>query len=451
MKTTTTKHPLLQTTLSLAMLMGSLPAYAVLSDIECFFNAAEAKVPFLLNPPHGESKICRDGDIAYKCRDYNNGIRIAVTSDFESVLFFNTNNGYKSDLGSFSEYLQFARSESCGLPDLEIKENYGQGGFRPAVHSNEYEAWVVFRLMCFDKKTNQETACDFHIAGNNSAIRIVKEGSLTNIRVVDYLLVDSMDFTVVAYKDGAYAEKSYTIHKAAPIVVPEPTPTPTPVTCTLPQVLTNGVCVTPTPTPPPVSTSNLLDTGITSAQCYAAGSDALVSCTSVAAIALNDKQDGMVGLDVTSPSNADGKLGFSYSTVGSYPLTDCVKDNRTGLVWEGKPTTGVRAAGNTYTNYGDGRAGDASAYVNTVNATSLCGYTDWRLPTATELQSIVDYGVPYPGPTIDTTWFVNTPNYAYWTSTAYVGISSVAWYVLFGYGCVGYSGRGYSFAVRLVR
>lgn len=200
------------------------------------------------------------------------------------------------------------------------------------------------------------------------------------------------------------------------------------------------------------TTGKLPDTGITAAQCYAAGSDALVSCTSAAAIALNPKQDGMVGRDVTSPSNTDGKLGFSYSTVGSYSKEECVKDNITGLIWEGKPATGLRAAANSYTNIGNNSANDASTYVAAVNAAKLCGYSDWRLPTVDELQGIVDYGVAYPGPTIDGTWFPNTQQWVYWSSTGYAGDSGSAWVVFFGDGSVSGYNSGYDDPrVRLVR
>jgi len=202
-------------------------------------------------------------------------------------------------------------------------------------------------------------------------------------------------------------------------------------------------------------TGKLTDTGITASQCYEAGSNVLVSCTSAGAIALNDKQDGMVGRDVTTPDNADGKLGFSYSTVGSYDKTECVKDNITGLMWEGKTATGTRAGSVTYTNYGDGRSGDASAYVTAVNASALCGYTDWRLPTADELQGLVEYGVASPGPTMDVTWFTNTMAAQYWTASPYVGKADGVWFVNFNDGGVGcdyrYGGRSDHFQVRLVR
>lgn len=214
---------------------------------------------------------------------------------------------------------------------------------------------------------------------------------------------------------------------------------------------------------PVASTGKLPDTGITASQCYAAGSDVLVSCTSAAAIALNNQQDGMVGRDVANNNDADGKAGFSYSVVPdpsgisglNFPKTACVKDNITGLVWEGKPADGgYRDFRKTYTNYGNGMIGDASAYVAAVNAAGLCGATDWRLPTADELQGLVDYGVAFPVPTVDATWFFNTPGAqsgGFASSSPYMGDASIVWFVDFGSGFVSTYSRSSAYFVRLVR
>ena len=175
--------------------------------------------------------------------------------------------------------------------------------------------------------------------------------------------------------------------------------------------------------------SPLNDAGVTASQCYQAGSDVLVSCTSAAAIALNPAQDGMRGRDATPATNsaADGKLGFSYTKISASGQTlaasatswACVKDNLTGLVWEVKTIDGgLRDSAKTYTNYDSTASAqlfDGTAYVNptqaqidagtnsfgfknAVNTATLCGAADWRLPTAKELESLVDYGVALPRP-----------------------------------------------------
>lgn len=206
----------------------------------------------------------------------------------------------------------------------------------------------------------------------------------------------------------------------------------------------------------PTSVSKLPDTGTTSSQCYAAGSSTLVSCTDAAAIALSDTQDGMVGRDVTNSDNADGKLGFSYSTVGTYALTECVKDNITGLTWEGKPASGTRGGldpNGIFANIGDSSVGDSSTYVAAVNSASLCGYTDWRLPTAKELQTIVDYGAPNTVNSIVADWFpnlANVNNSSFWTSSYAINPIS-AWYVEFTSGSISKIGSNSRCYVRLVR
>jgi hypothetical protein len=200
-----------------------------------------------------------------------------------------------------------------------------------------------------------------------------------------------------------------------------------------------------------VSATEVHDSGVAASQCYASGSDALLSCTGTAALALNSAQDGMIGRDVTSASNTDGKLGFSFSVVGSYASSECVKDKLSGLVWEGKTTTGERASSNSYSNYGDSRFGDASTYVTAVNAAKLCGYSNWRLPTRDELQALVDYSVLSPNATIDATWFPNTAAASYWSASSYLGSSAKAWSVSFANGSVSNSARSGKLQLRLVR
>ena len=172
-------------------------------------------------------------------------------------------------------------------------------------------------------------------------------------------------------------------------------------------------------------------------------------------------------LTVTKSSTAQSYGYVANASDGLYDKTECVQDNNTGLVWEGKtasPATS-RLGSSTYTNYdGTGSAQksdgtnpaqteiDASTnsigYKNSVNTSALCGYTDWRLPTKEELQGIL---ASSGSPRIDTTWFPNTQAGDYWSSSPYVGYSYFALYVHFYYGHDSFNFRVSNFYVRLVR
>ncbi|MCX8520017.1 MAG: DUF1566 domain-containing protein, partial [Rhodoferax sp.] len=163
---------------------------------------------------------------------------------------------------------------------------------------------------------------------------------------------------------------------------------------------------------------------------------------------------------------------------GVYAKTDCVIDNKTGFVWEGKPTSGERAANLTYTNYDDTsklqKQSDPSSppliysyptqaeidgirntmgYVNFVNQIALCGFTDWRLPTLNELTGIVVTSQASQPTIIDSDWFPNTQLNLYWTSTPLTLANHFVYFVNFGLAvAAGNSAkRGEERSVRLVR
>jgi hypothetical protein len=157
--------------------------------------------------------------------------------------------------------------------------------------------------------------------------------------------------------------------------------------------------------------------GVTADQCNELGSDDWVPCDSAAARALSPKQDGH-----RASVNA---MGYNWTD------PSCVTDRVTGLMWEGKTSIGLRAWSNTYTNLGDKSANDASTFVDQVNASALCGYTDWRLPSVEELRGLVHFGnLGYP--TIDNGAFPYTARGWYWTGTNQAGYSDRAWLVAFG-------------------
>ncbi len=115
----------------------------------------------------------------------------------------------------------------------------------------------------------------------------------------------------------------------------------------------------------------------------------------------------------------------SYTDNGDGTITD----NVTGLIWQKQDD----ATGRTWA--------DAGAYCD---ASTLGGYSDWRLPSRIELISIVDKG-GY-NPAINATYFPSTASSGYWSSTTYGTFSAI--YV--GGGPF-YSSKTDSYYVRCVR
>ncbi len=100
-----------------------------------------------------------------------------------------------------------------------------------------------------------------------------------------------------------------------------------------------------------------------------------------------------------------------------------VTDTNTGLAWE-RDMSGARPGcdGNAE-GVGTCTWAEAKAYCAGL---SLDG-SGWRLPTLTELESIVDAAVPFPGPTIDQTAFLGTPSGGFWTSSPGSGVPPSHW------------------------
>lgn len=190
--------------------------------------------------------------------------------------------------------------------------------------------------------------------------------------------------------------------------------------------------------------AGLNDTG--QAACYNAAG-ATESCATAG-------QDGRYGRDAAATAGALTKTGagaaaFDFTKIANNGTAlaagaalgpnpgdwACTRDNVTGLIWEIKTDSVVdlRYLLHAYTWYstaannggdagslgGDSCNGTLAAcntlsYALAVNAATLCGHGDWRLPTIKELQSIKNFGGD--DPAIDTNYFPNTDSSFYWAA-----------------------------------
>lgn len=153
--------------------------------------------------------------------------------------------------------------------------------------------------------------------------------------------------------------------------------------------------------------------------------------------------------------------GFANNTALYYDKTECVRDNATGLIWEGKTTSGLRAGNEKYNNLDStsllqipannvpstpalparsptqaeiDAPGNSIGYKNNVNAIALCGSKAWRMPTKDELLGIRVTGT---STRIDLDWFPNTSLDGYYATSSQFGtLAERASVVQFGTGTV---------------
>ena len=169
-----------------------------------------------------------------------------------------------------------------------------------------------------------------------------------------------------------------------------------------------------------------------------------------------DSAGGTVSCSSADYPGQDGAYtinALSY-TAGTYTVTD----NNTGLVWQRYghgssdgytvPTVvGDCASGGTYSaSYCTYGWQDALKYCDGLTLNSL---SDWRLPSDSELLSIVKLDVS--NPSINTTSFLNTESDYYWSSTTYASSPSYAQSATFNTGGVIQKDKSTSYYVRCVR
>lgn len=121
-----------------------------------------------------------------------------------------------------------------------------------------------------------------------------------------------------------------------------------------------------------------------------------------------------------------------------------VTDNQTGLIWakcaEGQSGAACTGSVILYT---------WSAALNHAAGSTLAGQSDWRLPNIKELASIVE--IACYNPSINTTYFPNTPSSRFWSASPTANYSGNAWVVSFVYGWDSSNLRSKDEYVRLVR
>jgi hypothetical protein len=125
-----------------------------------------------------------------------------------------------------------------------------------------------------------------------------------------------------------------------------------------------------------------------------------------------------VGADAARPPSRYIKMDNAGKSLPDVSTSwAMVRDNGTGLTWEVKQNKdGIKKyddpndADNTYLWFESDQK-----FIKALNAANWCGFSDWRLPSSKELNTLVDSNGTRP--TINTAYFPNTQSSFYWSST----------------------------------
>ena len=128
-------------------------------------------------------------------------------------------------------------------------------------------------------------------------------------------------------------------------------------------------------------------------------------------------------------------LGFSFLLADYIKKGDTVRDTESHLIWQDNDAVETKEL--LYI--------EAKRYCEEL---TLAGSKDWRLPTITVLQKIVDF--KRYNPSIKRT-FHHMDMEKYWSSTIYAGDSDRAWAVDFTSGTSTHNRDSYKYRVRCVR
>jgi hypothetical protein len=197
--------------------------------------------------------------------------------------------------------------------------------------------------------------------------------------------------------------------------------------------------------------------------------------------------NGLLDLDEDCDLGALGgrtceDLGFSFGTLSCgagcvFDASGCtntrfvdngdgtVSDRQSGLMWEQKvPGTACLHCVNDQYPWSPGfessglptESASISDWLSTVNGltndpntqSGLAGYSDWRIPSVVELQTILDCSFE---PACIDPIFGPTSGLAYWSSSSLAATLFRAWGVGFSQGNMGFSDKDTSFHLRAVR
>ncbi len=230
----------------------------------------------------------------------------------------------------------------------------------------------------------------------------------------------------------------------------------------------------------------LNDTGIISGGNFPSGNNSTCIGETIAEQDCNQGRDAQAAAgNLIKVGGGDAGFDFTKLDANGQPLANqnqsyvaqpwsCVKDNHTGLIWEVKTPVGsggIHDISNTYRWGGKTaqiktgqtwgtRFSDWDTLVDGSNSASLCSFTDWRVPTIAELETVVDMGRV--APAMDTNYFPNIDDIAFilavastevWSaSPTSVGVfSDFAWSISHSDGRSGIETRDTSHLVWLVR